>query len=340
MKSMFVRPIQLLKKNIVILDGLTGTGKTMFSPLLASFAGMQNPRFEYMFEYLSIATKSGKISSDTSATLLNLLADVKYYDGLISRDVNFRPSDLSGVWANGNGIRYIRQLFMSDGLGVESRLLNEDSNLLLVTHQILSCAEVLEHAFGPRLKMIEMVRHPLYLVDHWLSYIDMHGKSPRDFTMWASYEDISIPWFANQWAEKYVSSSNYDQVIYSIAHLMEAIYFHHEKKTPYVEFIPFEGFVLNPLPYLERLKVFLNMELADSAKSHLKKQNVPRVHINDGVSKKIYKRYGYDSNPKQKHHKEHYYEKYEQIRSQCSKDAFLIFDDCISKYNAKFGLWF
>ncbi len=82
------------------------------------------------------------------------------------------------------------------------------------------------------------------------------------------------------------------------------------------------------------------MELADSAKSHLKKQNVPRVHINDGVSKKIYKRYGYDSNPKQKNHKEHYCEKYEQIRSQCSKDAFLIFDDCISKYNAKFGLWF
>lgn len=337
---MFVRPIQLLKNKIVILDGLTGTGKTMFSPLLASFKGMQNPRFEYMFEYLSIATKSGKISSDASITLLNLLADVKYYDGSISRDVNFRPSDLSGVWSNGNGLKYIQQLFMNDGVAVESRLLNDESSLSLVTHQLLGCADFLEKAFGSRLKIIEMVRHPIYLVDHWLSYISMHGESARDFTMWVNYENVSIPWFAEQWACNYVSSSNYDRVIYSINHLMDAVYFHYENKSTYIRFIPFEKFVLNPNSYIDELRVFLNMELGESAIKHLKKQNVPRVHINDGVSKKIYSRYGYHSNSNQKLHSQDYSEKYEEIKLQCSKDAFSVFEQCISKYNQIFGLWF
>jgi hypothetical protein len=319
---MFVRPIQLLKNKIVILDGLTGTGKTMFSPLMASFKGIQNPRFEYMFEYLSIATKSGKISSDASMTLLNLLADVKYYDGSISRDINFRPSDLSGVWSNGNGLKYIQQLFMSDGAAVESRLLNDESSLSLVTHQLLGCADVLERAFGSRLRIIEMVRHPIYLVDHWLSYISMHGESARDFTMWINHENVSIPWFAEQWAHKYTNSNNYDRVIYSINHLMDAVYFHSINKSTYVRFIPFEKFVLNPDAYMDELRIFLDMELGGSATRHLKKQNVPRAHINAGVSKKIYARYGYDSNSNQKLHVHDYSEKYEQIKSQCSDDEF------------------
>ena len=32
----------------IIIDGLTGTGKTMFSPLIASLKNVQNPRIECM----------------------------------------------------------------------------------------------------------------------------------------------------------------------------------------------------------------------------------------------------------------------------------------------------
>ena len=56
----FDRSITFSNK-ILILDGISGTGKTMFTPILSSFKQVQNARFEYMFEYLSIAYNHKKI---------------------------------------------------------------------------------------------------------------------------------------------------------------------------------------------------------------------------------------------------------------------------------------
>ena len=59
----FIRDKSISKK-IILLDGISGTGKTMFSPLLASYEHVQNPRFEYMIEYLSLSHHFGKIPVD------------------------------------------------------------------------------------------------------------------------------------------------------------------------------------------------------------------------------------------------------------------------------------
>ena len=140
-----------LAKDVIILDGLTGTGKTMFSPLVASLKNVQNPRFEYMLEYLLISAQLGKLEKDASSALLNLLADVKFYDGLISREVNFRPSDLSSVFANKKFVKYFLQLFSRDGDAVETVIKKDPPKLFFITHQILSCLEKLKEVF-PELK--------------------------------------------------------------------------------------------------------------------------------------------------------------------------------------------
>ena len=36
--------------NLIILDGLTGTGKTMFNQILNNLNDLQNGRFDYFFE--------------------------------------------------------------------------------------------------------------------------------------------------------------------------------------------------------------------------------------------------------------------------------------------------
>ena len=199
----FIRD-KTLANDIIILDGLTGTGKTMFSPLIASLKNVQNPRFEYMLEYLLISARLGKLEKDATTALLNLLADVKFYDGLISREVNFRPSDLSSVFANKKFINYFIQLFSKDGGAVEAVIKKDPPKLFFITHQILSCLGHLKEAFGKRVKVVQMVRHPLYLIDHWMSYIDMHGNSERDFTVWLdNFDSPPAPWFSAAWRDEY-----------------------------------------------------------------------------------------------------------------------------------------
>lgn len=313
----------------------------MFSPLIASFKGVQNPRFEYMFEYLAISGLFNKADMDTTSTLLKLLVDIKYYDAGISREVNFRPTDLSSVFSNGNGFKYLKQLFQEDGGEAANRLKNESPTFFLVTHQLLSCMNVMNEAFGERLKVVEMVRHPLYLLDHWLSYIDMHGTNPRDFTVWIDYEGHSLPWFAKKWEKKYIDSSPFDRVIYSIDSLMTEVYacFENNKKSNII-FIPFEKFVLQPKPYLKDLEEFLGINQTQYTKKHLKNQMVPRANIHSGPQKSIYKRYGLKGSKVNIPHKKDYEARLKKAESYCSVESIEVFHKCIKKYESLFGFWF
>lgn len=337
----FIRNINLCDQ-IVILDGLTGTGKTMFSPLISSFDRVQNARFEYMLEYLFITTKHGSLSPDASFTMLNLLADIKTYDGVISREVNFRPKDLSSVLNSSKAGKYFRQLFLADGEAAGARIQKERPIPFFVTHQILSCIESALDAFGERLKVIEMVRHPLYLIDHWDSYIMMHGNNPRDFTMWIDHEGTAVPWFAEGWESKYVSSSSFDKSIYSIEYLMGSVFKHAESQrlNNTIMYIPFEKFVLEPSNFISDLEIFLNTNSSKQTKGVLKAQRVPRASINAGPSKSIYKRYGLKKYVKGVSHEEDFQIKLEAARCKSSSIAFEALTGICERYEKAFGLWY
>ena len=337
----FVRKLHLCNQ-IIILDGLTGTGKTMFSHLINSFDRVQNSRFEYMIEYLCITTSKGKLDQDAASAMLNLLADIKYYDGSISREVNFRPSDLSSVFSGPNTYKYIKQLFMPDGEKAGIRLKKENPILFFVTHQILSCIDTALNAFGDRLKVVQMVRHPLYLVEHWESYIMMHGNNARDFTLWVDHKGESLPWFTEGWEELYCKSNSYDKSIYSICNLMKYVfdYASSDIMNSSLMFIPFEKFVLNPNEYIEKLELFLNSKSTELTKKVLTKQNVPRISINDGPQKQIYKRYGLKKYKKGSSHSEDYLQKLESIKLKSSNDAFIYLQETCKSYEKTFGIWF
>lgn len=337
----FTRKLNL-SKQIIILDGLTGTGKTMFAPLINSFERVQNSRFEYMIEYLCISTKYRKLETDAANSMLNLLADVKYYDGAISREVNFRPTDLSSVFSGPSWYKYIKQLFMDDGEKAGIRLTRDNPILFFVTHQILSCIEPAIEAFGERLKIVQMVRHPLYLVEHWESYILMHGNNSRDFTIWIEYQGKSLPWFAEGWEEKYLSSNSFDKSIYSIYSLMGKVleFADNKKLENYLSFIPFELFVLSPNDYINKLEIFLGTKATKNTNRILKRQHVPRKSINAGPQKNIYKRYALKKYNKEITHKEDYLQKLDDIKSKCTKEAFDVLLSMNTKYENHFGLWF
>ena len=214
-KNIFSRK-KYLCNDLIILDGLTGTGKTMLTPIISSLHNIQNARFENVFENICIAKKYNKITDDAFNSIISILIDIKYYDSYISREINFRPSDLSSVFQTSKWPRYLKQLFMNDGIEVEKRIRHNKEKIFFVTHQLLSCFEPLFNILKQNIKIIETIRHPIYLIDHWTSYINMHGNNPRDFTVWINKNNLSLPWFAQGWESKYINSKNIDKVIYSI----------------------------------------------------------------------------------------------------------------------------
>ena len=338
MGSIFSRPFDLTS-NLLVLDGMTGTGKTMFLPYLSSFKGVQQGRFEYMIEYLNIAFSNKGISSDSFESLIKILVDSKFYDGIISREVNFRPNDLSSVLNSSKRWEYIKQLFQNDGDYVIQKLESEMHIPFFVTHQLIGKISGMQDVFKDNLKIIEMVRHPAYLFNHWLSYIDQHGSSKRDFTMLLESGEGLVPWFAEPFKEKYISLKSEDKVMMSLYYLFLEVIKKKQEKSKNVIIIPFEEFVLNPSKFTNLIEKQFSLSATNKTIKFLNKENVPRRYIYQGLNKNIYKRYGFQKETIEISHREHLAKTARQFINKLNSEALEMYHYISRYYLDNFSNW-
>lgn len=167
-------------------------------------------------------------------------------------------------------------MFYEDGKVVVDRIQKEKSILHIISHQPLRTMDLAFRAFGNRLRVIENVRHPLFLLEHWYSYIDRHGTDRRDFTIWINYKRKALPWFAVGREEKYDKSTSFDRVIYSIEWLLnkvnEIVSNLDKDQKKQILFAPFEKFVLDPNPYLKAFSELLDTETTFKTRKALRKR--------------------------------------------------------------------
>ncbi len=296
-----------LSGQIIFLDGISGTGKTMLAPILASHTRVEVQRLEHIYEYICALHYLGHITRNAAETIIKLHLDIACYNVMIGREVNFRWKDLSGVLSNPNGWRYIRRLLQPDGESVVARINSERPIVQIVSHQVLGISEPILSSLGTRLTVIESVRHPLHLIRHWCSYIDRFGQDPRDFTIWTKRESKNTPWFATGWESQYLSANQMDKVIYSINHLThlanQVIASQVKTSSSNILIIPFELFVTNPYSYLDQIADTLEIKPTPKTRTTLRKQRIPRDISTAGKDLPIYRRYQW--RPPQKNMTEH-----------------------------------
>ncbi len=58
--------------------------------------------------------------------------------------------------------------------------------------------------------------------------------------------------------------------------------------------VPFERFVMDPWPFLTELETFLGTETTAGTHRVLKKQNLPRKMLAEGIDLKIFREYGWE----------------------------------------------
>lgn len=288
----FIKPL-IIAEEIIFVDGLWGTGKSIMGPVLGSFERVEKQKLDPIYEHLSVLDRFGKIDPDSGEAMMRLYADIALFNSMISREVNLRPFDESGLLNNPRPLEYMARLLYKDGDAVMERIREKRPILQIMTHQILPAARLAFRSFGERFRIIEMVRHPLYMAQHWFSYIERCGRDPREFTLWI--EDGSgppLPWFSSGWEERYSSLSTMDKVIYSIKWLYEesekALGGLSEGERSRVFLIPFERFVKDPWHFIGKLKAFLGVNPTERTKRVLRKQKCPRANLSAGKGHESY----------------------------------------------------
>lgn len=282
MKIKMVRP-QSLAEQIVVIDGLSRSGKGLVAPILSSLDRGELWLTNHLYEYLCTMKSLGRIPPDTAETLTRLFADFDLYNLMISRYTNFRKTDETGVCKNLLEDRYLKRLEAKDGDVVVQGIKRKKPILILVTHYIFTQSQLLFSALGKRLCLfIETVRHPLWLVESWfLPRWDRRiGQDPREFQLSCSVNHKIVPWYAATWAEEYSRLNPLEQSIRAVELFTQDFYKKYDRVTQGERnrflLIPFEGFSLNPSFYIRKIAKRMKTKQTKQTSVLMKKMKLPR----------------------------------------------------------------
>jgi len=291
-----VRPPHIAEQ-VVFVDGLPGCGKTMMSPIVSAMARVELMQYAYPIEYVCALRYLETMSPDAATTMIRMMTDLQLYNVMMSRETNFRWSDLSGARLNPAPWRYLKRLFQPGDEAAIRRIEQEHPILHLVTHLLFVHTPLILDALGTRGKIVEVVRHPLYMIKQQSLYMDRFASDPRDFSIWIDAGGGTVPWFARGWEDLFLGANAMDRAI----HMVDQMGRKHrtmlagltEQQRGQVLIIPFERFVIDPWPYMRQLETLLGTQVTDLTRRELKKQNVPRKMYAEGIGRPIYSEYGW-----------------------------------------------
>lgn len=278
----FTRHNNLIER-IVFVDAIGRSGKGMMAHVLSSFDRIEKQHNLDIFEWIGIVWHAGGIDKDAAVTLLRFEGDTRLYNALISRCINFRFADDTGVFKNANPLRYFKRLFAPGGDGPIEQCIKNQPIMQTCIHDGLRNAEIFFDAFEGRLKMIYIVRDPVSLIYEWQrsDFGRRIGTDPREFQFTVRWKDGVVPHTAIGWEDEYLSLSADERVIalinYHFKLNMDSYLRLDENRRKNVLPVSFEEFVTNPVPQCERIGEFLGTRPTFRTRRILRRENCPRV---------------------------------------------------------------
>lgn len=329
-KKSFFDKKNVFENDIVFIDGLWGCGKSLIGPIIAGMEKVEKPTVSSIFENISILLNQNKITFDAADTLFKVYLDDLTYNNQLGRNINLRMHDDSGVINNPNFIKDFKKLFIKE-LDLDSNKFKE-TIISIMGHMVLISSDRLFNLPDKNIRFIEILRHPLYVFDHWYSFLNRFND--KKILNLALYENNNkIPWFAESWKEDFVNSNNYDRCLLSIIFCYELLF---EKLKAYSSkenflALSFESIVYDTENKLSVLSKFIGRPYGSSLKRILKNQFIPRKTLSSG---KGYSNYGWNSGSKNE--ELDYKSKMKIIKDNCSIINIKNFERIINDYNKNF----
>lgn len=330
---MKLEKLNTLDSDIIIIDGLWGTGKSLLAPIVSGMNNVEKVKIESVYEYVSGLYHLSKIDEDAAIWMLRTYADTSQYHNVIGREVNLRWKDDSGLKYVSDKIKLILRLFGGEGDYKIDEINNNNLAFCVMSHMLMLTPELLSDAYGQRVKVVEMVRHPLYMVGHFEAYLSRY-ESPREFTISFYHDEVKVPWFVRGWEDEFVNSNSLEQAVLSVTRLypwLDERIESSRKGGLAVLDLSFEEAVFETDRMLEKLQQFLGRTHHSDISRILRKQKLPRTTIAKG---KGHASYGWRSSNQSE--ADDYQDMLDRVKSGCSEQLLERLDETVAWYNEKY----
>jgi hypothetical protein len=268
-----------IAQGLVFVDGITRCGKSIFSGVISSLEDMEHIQFTSLLEHIVPAVGLGAMDINLANSLLRLYFNELAYNLQLSRNVNFRSSDQTGIDNYKEPNIYKDRLNVREGDDI-AKLLRERRILIpFQTHDLMVDLDVIEK-LDINCKIIELYRNPVDNLYSWWDrgWGDRFTDDPRAFTLSILHNDSLLPWYNAGFEEQFLKFNPYEKCLYTgMSLIKESIKKHKSAKKP-ENILPilFEEMVQRPNPQLKRIEGFLKTKKSKFTDNFIFDANCPR----------------------------------------------------------------
>jgi len=280
----------ILLNRLIILDGIGRSGKSLLADIIGSFHAVEKQEYNPFLEYVALAHKYNKISSDIAIAILKTEMDSALYKSMIGRQVNTRLSDLSSLYHYHSPSKYLKRAAEQDGPIIYENVLKENPIYLTWCHDVINKSDIVFDAYGDRLDFIYSNRKPIEIIYDWvgINISERMSKDPTEMQYCIKYKDTTVPEVALGWEEEYLSVTPTERTIKMIYTFLKLNRDTLIKKRNYknLHVFTFEDLVTNHEKEIGRLKTIIGNDPLPILDGILAKGRCPRkLDSNDFLEK-------------------------------------------------------
>ena len=286
----FIRKKQLLNR-LLIGDGIGRAGKSLLCHVLTGFKRVEKISYYNCLEFISLGHYHKKISNDMAVAILRTELDTHVFDQMNGRNVNTRPDDYSSINNYHTPQKYIDRQDIdktskveyhgNPNAGViENKIQQEQPIFLTFAHDLIFKSKPVFEAFEDKVRLIYLNRLPVDLLYEWhvKDFGERIGNDPTETDYLISINNKSIPEYAHDWPDEYLSITPLERIIKIIYTCFKRNYLGLEehKHDDRVKIIEFEELITTPSAVVDDLSKYLNLDILDCMNNILKENNCPR----------------------------------------------------------------
>tara|TARA_B100002019_G_C21195881_1_gene561394 strand:+ start:39 stop:992 length:954 start_codon:yes stop_codon:yes gene_type:complete len=270
---------QNIYSQLLFIDGLNRSGKSIFSGLLSQYKDVEQIKFKMIFEHLFPSYILGKIDKKTCESIIVSQLNEISYNSLIGRDLNFRKKDQSSIYNHINHKNYIKRIESDEKMNKNLKILKSNKIIFpYQTHDFMVYWNKIQK-INLNCKIIEIFRNPFDNLYSWFQE-NLHNRfinDPRVYTLNIKYMSKEYPWYYGLDKSLLRMRSNiYDQTVSVFIYLLKKSIKNIKKfKNNNIHIVYFDELVTQPDEELLKISHFLNKEFKKNKKKYLENK-IPR----------------------------------------------------------------
>lgn len=268
-----------IAKNLLFVDGITRSGKSLLSHVIGTFEKVEHIQFINPLEHLVAGMSLGFVDLQFAQAFINSHMNEAVYNTLLSRNINFRPEDQTGVPNHPQFKMYQDRLNRKDGDDVIEELRKATVLFPFMTHDMMVNLSVLKE-LKLEFKMLEIYRNPITNIQSCIKrgWGERFGSDPRAFTLNLENGTTLIPWYCAGEEQKWSTFNQTERCVWMVTTLLQrSIKQQRLYGDDSILTFSFENFVQNSSEVISHIEVFLGRKKTEFTDYYLAQADCPRI---------------------------------------------------------------